>query len=192
MFEKSLFIGDQTEWSALDPEKDSSTLSAWSSDLSFSRHIFRKPARNYAAYEIKKKITEDLKEADDNRLQYFFAVRRKNSEDMIALLHFAGLHISLQAGRLYLHFASPEDLTQYGREVLSMALNFGFMELNLHRVTTELASYQEEQLQLFESCGFLREIQLREAAFHNGRYHDLLGYAILRPEYKKQYLEVAA
>ncbi len=192
MFEKSLFIGDQTEWTALDPEKDSSTLSVWSSDLFFSRQFIKKTARTYAVHEVKKKITEDLKEADKSKLQYFFAVRNKDSQELIALVRFSGLFISLQTGRLFIHFASKDVLTQFGPEILSMVLNFAFMELNLHRLTVELPAYLEEHIRLFESHGFLREIQLREAVFHEGCYCDLLGYGILRAEYKKQYHEVAA
>ncbi len=192
MFEKSLFIGDQTEWTALDPEKDSSTLSLWSSDLFFSRQIMDKPARNYAAHEIKKKITEDLKEADKNKLQYYFAVRKIDNQEMIAFVRFSGLFISLQTGRLFIHFASSEALNQFGREVLSMALNFAFMEVNLNRLAVVLPSYHEASQKLYESFGFLREVQLREAIFHEGRYFDLLGYGMMRSEYKKCFLEVAA
>lgn len=192
MIGKSLFIGELTEWTALDPEKDAAVLSAWTTNLQFSSQLFENPARPYAVHEIKKKVKEQLKEADEKKNDFIFAIRKKGTKDMVGLLRFGWLQFSQQSARLFLDFESEEALHLFGEEVMSMALRYGFMEMSLHRIWVSLSGHQEKAISLFESAGFLRENQRREASFHNGRFYDSLGYSLLKPEWKsKQQAEVA-
>lgn len=189
MIGKSLFIGDQIEWTALDPEKDAEMLSAWTTNQYFSSQLFRKPARPYAVHEVKKKVKEDLKEADDKRNAYYFALRKKGTKEMVGLLKFGLSHVSLQMANIYLFFSSRESLNQYGAEVMGMAMRYGFMELSMHRLWIGLPGYLVDEINLYESAGFLRESQFREASFHEGKFYDLLGYSLLKPEWKKKQQE---
>ena len=184
MIGKSLFVGDLVEWTALDHEKDAAALSAWTADPHFSQNLFNKPARPYAVHEVKKKVKEMLKEADEHHGTYYYAIRKKGSTELVALVRFGWLSFSHQGGRLFLDFVSPEAMQTYSTELMSMALRFAFMELSLHRLWTEVAGCDIESIQLLESAGFLREIQRREAVFSNGKYYDELIYSLLKPEWK--------
>lgn len=193
MLGRSLFIGDTIEWTALDPEKDAAALSSWTYNLKFSRDLFNKPSRPYAVYEVRKKVKEDLKASDEKKNTFYFAVRKKGQPDLEALVEFGPIQVSQQVGRLMLNFASEVGVREFGSELMRMALRYGFMELSLHRVWTYLPAWCIEEIALLESAGFLREVQRREACFHEGRFHDELGYALLKPDYKTQInKEVAA
>ncbi|MRS04508.1 N-acetyltransferase [bacterium] len=170
MIGKSLFIGELTEWTALDPEKDAAAISNWTANLHFSSQFFQKPARPYAAHEVKKFGKEQLKEADQKKNEFVFAVRKKGTKEMVGLLFFAWLQFSQQSARLFLDFESDESLDIYGEEVLGMALRYGFMEMSLHRIWLMLSGHQEKEIALLEAAGFLRENQRREASFHDGRF----------------------
>ncbi len=189
MIGKSLFVGNQIEWTALDPEKDAASLSAWTMDLQFSKHLFAKPTRPATLFEVKKKVKEDLKEADEKRNAYFFAIRKKGEAELVAVIRF---EVNQQAGGLFIDFASLEALALYGAELMPMALRYGFMELSLHRLSISIPGYCEEEMKLIESNGFIRESQRRDADFCNGKFYDLMGYSMLRQEYKKQQQEVEA
>lgn len=192
MIGKSLFIGELTEWTALDPEKDAAVLSAWTTNLQFSSQLFEQPGRLYAVHEIKKKVKEQLKGADEKKNEFIFAVRKKGTKEMVGLLKFGWLQFSQQSARLFLDFETDEALDLFGSEVMSMALRYGFMEMSLHRIWMILSGHQAKEISLIESTGFLRENQRREAAFHDGRFYDSLGYSLLKPEWKnKQQVEVA-
>lgn len=193
MIGKSLFIGELTEWTALDPEKDAAVLSAWTANLQFSSQLFEKPGRLYAVHEIKKKVKEQLKEADEKKNEFIFAIRKKGTKEMVGLLKFGWLQFSQQSARIFLDFSSEESMSLYGEEVLSMALRYGFMEMSLHRIWLMLSGHQEKEIRLFESAGFLRENQRREASFYDGKFYDSMGYSLMKSEWKKsQQMEVAA
>lgn len=193
MIGNSLFSGQKTEWTALDAEKDAVEVASWTVDEDFVLEFMEKPARPFAVHEIKKKLKDDLKAADEKRNAFIFAVRRKGTEDLIGLIRFSWFNPTQQEIRLFLNFSSSQILNEYGEEVLNMALRYGFMELSLHRLWLEVPSYAAERIKLFEAAGFLREIQRRECVFHNGQYHDQLVYSILKPEWKKiRQMEVTA
>lgn len=193
MIGKSLFIGDLTEWTALDPEKDAAALSTWTANLQFSSQLFQKPGRPYAVHEVKKKVKEQLKESDEKKNEFVFAVRKKGTREMVGLLKFGWLQFSQQSARLFLDFESDEAISLYGEEVISMVLRYGFMEMSLHRIWLMLSGHQQKEISLFEAAGFLRENQRREASFYEGRFYDSLGYSLLKPEWKKkQQTEVVA
>ena len=192
MIGKSLFIGNTVEWTALDSEKDAAEISIMTTNLQFCKTFFEKPARPYTVSEVKKKIKSELKSADEKRNCYFFAIRKKGESELVCLLRFGWLRLSHQDARLYLDFTSLINLKEYGDEILSMALRFGFMELSLHRIWAEIPGYCKDEINLFEAAGCLRDVQRREASFFNGQYYDLITYSILKPEWKKlQQLESA-
>lgn len=197
MIGKSLFVGDLVEWTALDAEKDAATLSAWTANPHFSQKMFSKPARPYAIFEVKKKVKEMLKDADEKHEAFIFAIRKKGTNEMVALLRFGWLSFFYQGGGLFLDFVSAEGREQYGAELMTMALRYAFMELSLHRLWVTIPGFETETIQFYESAGFLREIQRREAVFHIDKYYDELVYSLLKPEWKlrqeqKKELEVAA
>jgi RimJ/RimL family protein N-acetyltransferase len=72
----------------------------------------------------------------------------------------------------------------YGYEAAQLALAFAFDELNLHRVTTTVFSYNERSIALVEKLGFRTEGAFREFLHRDGRRHDMLLYGLLRPEWE--------
>jgi RimJ/RimL family protein N-acetyltransferase len=190
MIGKSLFIGDQIELTALDPEKDAEALSTWSSDKEFVGQFLEGPFRQYPIYELKKKVKEILKKADENNRSYYFAVRKKEDPTLVGLLRFGWIWPSQQVGRLFLDFGTEESRRLYGAEVLKMALRYAFMELSFHRLWAELPGNNLAKMELYEKAGFLREVQRREAVFFDGKYYDEITYSILKPEWKKSQVEV--
>jgi len=190
MIGKSLFIGSQIELTALNPEKDSEALSGWSADQEFIKEFMEGDYRPYSASEFKKAIAEKIKKADERNSAYYFAIRPIGKEEIVGMLVFGWLWSSQQTGRLFLYFEDDNALHQFGEEALSLGLRYGFMELSLHRLWTELSEYNPVKLEIFEKVGFLREVQRREGFFFDGKFYDQLDYAILKPEWKQLQQEV--
>ena len=71
----------------------------------------------------------------------------------------------------------------YGTEALKLLLDFGFLELNLHRVSLRVFSFNGRAIKLYEKLGFQQEGKSRESIFRNGRWHDIIHMSILQNEY---------
>lgn len=73
----------------------------------------------------------------------------------------------------------------YGKEAFHLLLNYVFMELNLHRVSLKVFSFNEKAIKMYEKLGFQKEGILRETLYRTGRWHDTYIMSLLKREYLK-------
>jgi len=72
----------------------------------------------------------------------------------------------------------------YGVEAARLLINYGFQQLNLHRISSAAVAFNERSIKLHKKLGFVEEGRLRQAMFKNGQYHDRLEFGLLREEWK--------
>lgn len=66
---------------------------------------------------------------------------------------------------------------------LYQTLEYCFFELNLHRITAYIYSFNTASWRMFEKTGAKREIVLPNHLVRDGQAHDLYGYGLLRKEF---------
>jgi RimJ/RimL family protein N-acetyltransferase len=72
----------------------------------------------------------------------------------------------------------------YGTEAARLLINYGFQQLNLHRISSYAFAFNERSIRLHRKIGFREEGRLRQATFKNGQYHDHVQFGILREEWR--------
>jgi RimJ/RimL family protein N-acetyltransferase len=73
----------------------------------------------------------------------------------------------------------------YGVEAARIIIDYGFQQLNLHRISSAAVAFNERSIKLHKKLGFREEGCLRKAMFKNGQYHDRLEFGLLREEWKE-------
>ncbi|HNY84183.1 MAG TPA: GNAT family protein [Anaerolineaceae bacterium] len=73
----------------------------------------------------------------------------------------------------------------FGSEAIRTLLDYGFFELNLHRIFLRVNASNQRGLKAYTKVGFIHEGTLREASFGKGHYQDVHIMSILRPEWDK-------
>ncbi|MED1797459.1 GNAT family N-acetyltransferase [Brevibacillus porteri] len=71
----------------------------------------------------------------------------------------------------------------YAREALKLLLDYAFLEMNLHRVSLRVFSFNEKAIKLYDKLGFKQEGISRQFLFREGKWHDLVHMGILQQEY---------
>lgn len=71
----------------------------------------------------------------------------------------------------------------YGREAVSLLLDYAFRLRNLRRVWLEVHSANERAIRSYRSCGFVEEGRMREHTWLDGRYVDNVIMGVLREEW---------
>jgi RimJ/RimL family protein N-acetyltransferase len=74
----------------------------------------------------------------------------------------------------------------YGTEATRLILDYGFQQLNLHRISSSAFAFNERSIRLHKKVGFKEEGRRREAIFKNGQFHDLVMFGILRGEWMER------
>ena len=72
----------------------------------------------------------------------------------------------------------------YGVEAARILINYGFQQLNLHRISSSAVAFNERSIKLHKKLGFREEGRLLQAMFKNGQYHDRIEFGLLREEWK--------
>jgi RimJ/RimL family protein N-acetyltransferase len=87
--------------------------------------------------------------------------------------------ISLYIGHEEIYIDGPGGTAEASAKAL---IRYGFDNLNLHKVWTELYSFDNRKIELFTRLGFSRDAVLRDNAYEDGRYHDSFIYSLLRTD----------
>lgn len=72
-----------------------------------------------------------------------------------------------------------------GRAITNHVIEYGFFQLNLNRISLSVLAQNERARRLYDSIGFAREGVLKSAQYKDGKYLDIVCYALLRDEYRK-------
>ena len=73
----------------------------------------------------------------------------------------------------------------YGTEATQIIIEYGFHQLNLHRIWASVLAYNERSLRMLKTLGFQEEGRQRKAMFKNGDFHDIVIFGLLRDEWGK-------
>lgn len=180
MRHENILRGEKVYLTAVTDE-DVATIVVWYQDAAFLRLYDSKPA--YPRTE--KQVAERVKEGQDNRNSFLFAVRLLDSGRIIGLLELDGIAWSHGTTFASIGIGEEADRGQgYGREAMELALRFAFDELNLHRVCLTVFSYNKAAIALYERLGFQREGTYREHLLRDGQRYDMLLFGLLRREWK--------
>lgn len=72
----------------------------------------------------------------------------------------------------------------YGTEASRLLTTFAFEERRMHRMVAKAIDENIGSCRIWEKLGFRQEAHLKEAAYHQGQYMDLLLYAVLEDEWE--------
>jgi len=73
----------------------------------------------------------------------------------------------------------------YGTEAATLLVDYGFNQLNLHRIGSSVYDFNLRSLNLHKLLGFRQEGRLRKKHFKNGKFHDEIFLGLLKEEWKK-------
>jgi len=69
-----------------------------------------------------------------------------------------------------------------GTEATRAMVRHGFFDLNLHRIYVSILRDNISSIRMCEKAGFREEGTIREGAYKNGRYHDLVLMGVLKSD----------
>lgn len=67
----------------------------------------------------------------------------------------------------------------YGSDATRVAINYGFGEMNLHRIQLTALAFNERAIAAYRKAGFREEGRRRDGVFHDGAYQDEIVMSVL-------------
>ena len=177
---KNLLVGEKIKLTSVN-EEDISIIQKWHNDVSFMR--------NYDTTCASPKNIEDVKELimDVRKCStaYIFAVKEIAHQEIIGVTGFENISWNNGTSLIYIGIGEEKHRGQgHGKEALKLTIEFGFEELNFHRIYLTVLEYNESAIKLYEKLGFKREGVYREFIHRDGKRYDMYLYGLLRPEWE--------
>lgn len=151
-----------------------------------NRPEFRQYFREYR--EISKDMQErwyDTKVLGDPST-IMFAIRRVSDHELLGccgLCYVNWVHRSADLS-LYIGYENAYiDENGYAQEACELMFSYGFYELQLHKIWTEIYEFDDKKYGLYTKIGFHQDGRLRDQYFHNGRYWDSRMLSLLKNEF---------
>lgn len=179
MLIKRLLLGNKVKLTSF-KEEYLSTFQAWYNDTGFLRlyDVVSAFPKNEAGL---KEMILDTQHSTD---KYIFAVNPLGDDKLIGVTGFENILWNNGTAVVYIGIGDESYRGQgIGLEALGLTLEFGFQELNLHRIQLTVLSYNKPAIALYEKLGFKREGTYREFIHRDGKRHDMYLYGILRNEW---------
>lgn len=112
-----------------------------------------------------------------------FAIEQPPVPDAIGTCQLLNIHPVFRSADLQIRIGNSAMLGQgLGSEAVELLVDHGFRHLNLHRIALQVFATNVRAVKAYEKCGFLHEGRLRDAAFIDGDWVDVLCMARLREQ----------
>ena len=141
-------------------------------------------------------LAEERKKYDQGLRMYrksllMFHLIEKETEKVIG---WCGYHTwYLPHNRAEIGYVLTDETSKrkgYMKEALPYVIEYGFEQMNLHRIEAMVGPDNPPSLRLLRSFGFVEEGILREHYFVNGKFDYSLVFSLLKKEYKPHHSNI--
>jgi len=117
--------------------------------------------------------------------EHTYSIVDNSTNGLIGNCGFVDIDHINQAGEVGIFIGDKNYWNKgYGREALSLLLDYGFKALNLHNISLRLYSFNERAKKAYEKIGFKVIGKKREALLRGKERHDIILMDILYDEFK--------
>ena len=163
---------------------DLDTVVAWMESEDFQRFLYGDPARS--PKQVREKIVAMLGRAVGHTMPGgIYLLIDSPEQGPIGLLSLQNISWRNRSCSVDLYIGKEEHRNgMIAAGAVYQTLEYCFHELNLHRVSAYIYSFNSASWRIFEKTGALRELTLRDHVAREGVLYDLYGYGLLRSEFE--------
>ncbi|MEW9096445.1 MAG: GNAT family protein [Clostridiaceae bacterium] len=178
---KKLLEGKKVRLTAIEKE-DVAQFTQWYNDTHFMRNYDVISAVPKNSEEVLEMLNE-IKGASD---KYIFAIRHIETGEFIGVTGFENVLWNNGTALIYIGLGNEEYRGQgIGEEAMYLTMEFGFEELNFHKIYLYVLEYNKPAINLYEKLGFIKEGVFREFINRDSKRHDMYLYGILKTEWEE-------
>ncbi len=180
---KDLYRGTLVRLTDEDPETLAKVFSRWEQDTEQHRLAGEDPAQLWS----EKKHKESIEKRSENTELIQFFIRVLDGDALIGSVELwvnswthAEAWLGIVVGdRAYWGRG-------YGADAVRLILQYGFVELNLRRISLGVHAYNARAIKTYEKAGFQMEGRMRSEGLRDGVRYDGIYMGILREEWLAQ------
>jgi len=160
--------------------EDTELYHKWRNDLEVMH--FTNPSLDVYPMEMTKKFVEQVILGSHNAKSYLLV--EKENEQSIGIVSLTNIDYKNRNAECIIDIGEKDYWGKgFGSEGLMLLLDYAFYEMNLHRVSLRVFSFNERAIRMYTKLGFSQEGNSRQSLFRDGKWHDIVHMGILQSEY---------
>ena len=116
-----------------------------------------------------------------------FTIYHKEAKQPIGRVGFSRIDWVSRNANIFALIGEPE---YWGKgiagEASRLVINYGFTELNFHKIFAGVFTPNKRSLRAAEKLGFEKEAIIKEEMYIDGQYHDVHRFALFKRDWKKK------
>ena len=111
-----------------------------------------------------------------------FAVRRTKDNQLLGCCGLAYINWVNRHAELSIYIGWKDeyiDKTGYAEESCNLLIKYGFEEISLNKIWTEIYEFDDRKTSLFSQLGFQKDGLLRQHYWHRGKWWNSIIYSLL-------------
>ncbi|WP_205700910.1 spermidine N1-acetyltransferase [Jeongeupia sp. USM3] len=149
---------------------------ALNNDAKIMRYWFEEPYETFA--ELSQLYDRHV---HDQRERRFVAV--DDSGESVGLVELIELDYIHRRGEFLIIIAPGAQGRGYATGATRLAVNYAFSVLNLRKLYLVVDVSNRAAIHIYEKCGFIKEAELVEEFFSNGRYHNVYRMYLMQSQF---------
>ncbi len=181
---KDIYRGSLIRLSSAQPDVMAKAFSQWDRDSELHRLADTDPSQLWSEKKYKNFFEKELEK--DSARAYRFVIHTLAEDKLIGV---TGLVTDFVNGDAWLYIVITDRAywsSGYGTDTMKTIVQYGFLELNLRRISLGLHAYNERALKTYQKVGFQLEGRTRGDGMRDGVRYDGLWMGLLREEWLAQ------
>jgi RimJ/RimL family protein N-acetyltransferase len=163
---------------------DRPTIARWDDDAEFDRFMRADPITPTSVEALEREAERKRHHDDD----YSFAIHTLAEDKLIGYCQLMWVQANHRHAWISIGIGEADYRGKgYGTDAMRVLVGYAFRELDLHRITLSVYSYNQRAIRCYEKVGFVREVVQRAALYRDGQRFDSIIMGLLRPDWEAQH-----
>lgn len=160
--------------------EDTGQLFVWLNDVGAARLDLAYRPTDWIAYK------SWMDELSRSTTQFVFAIRKLYEPAIIGFVIFKNIQPVHRSSDVGVRIGVEAERGKgYGKRAMALALDYAWKHLNLHRVSLTVFAHNTRAIASYRAAGFKEEGLLKDAAYIDGEWVDVVPMAALRPDARR-------
>lgn len=171
-----MFTGQKIKLTELNPDNSEKIRKIRNNPLIFN---------NFNQYKL---ITQDnhkkwFSKINDSLTHIYFEIHTIDSNELIGQCGLLDINWISRNSDFSIYIDPDHYGKGYGKDALSVLLNYAFNVLNLARIFSHVFDFNKNAISLYQKFNFVIEGTLRNHHFHNGEYINVIIIGLLKKDF---------
>lgn len=115
-----------------------------------------------------------------------YLIKKNDDKKIIGMCGFHSTDFIARNTKLFIFIHKDFQRQGFGFDTLNILKKIGFLNYNFHKISLTYFEFNEGVEEFYKKAGFVKEAELKEMVFVNGKYYSEISMATFKSDFEKE------